>query len=75
MKIELTFITACINLVALFVISIFFGTPVILIASDAGILVILAVRISLGEIPRRYERYFLGSIVAITACTLLMWIV
>ncbi len=75
MKIELTFITACINLVVLFVISIIFGKPAPLIVADAGILIIMVVRLSLGEVTRRVEKYFLGSIVAITVITLLLWIV
>jgi len=72
MKIELTFLTACINLVVLFVISTFFGKPAPLIAADAGILIIMAVRLGLGEVPRRYEKYFLGSIVVITTITLFL---
>jgi|GEM_PF-2954042 hypothetical protein len=75
MKIELTFLTACLNLVALFIMATFFGKPVVLIAADAGILIILGIRLGLGEVPRRFEKYFLVSIIAITTLTLFLWII
>lgn len=73
MKIELTFLTACVSLVILFVTAAFFGKPYMLIAADSGILLIMIVRMSLGEIEGKKEKYFLLSILVLTGVSLALW--